>query len=174
MKLQTPTAVASGASVDSGAFTGEQSLVEQFAGKILTCWHKSTAGFLELARACADADSKLPPPAKKALIDKLPFDRSTFAKLVGVGNDQRLVRVSAQLPQKFSVLYEVSKFDNTLFETAVKNGAIHPKVTREEILLLAGKPKDKSTKSKLAGLQKLWQAATDSDRQQFKEWSASN
>jgi hypothetical protein len=82
MKLQTSPAVASGASVDGGVFTGEQSLVEQFAGKILTCWHKSTAGILELARACADADSKLPLPAKKALIGRLPFDRSTFAKLV--------------------------------------------------------------------------------------------
>jgi hypothetical protein len=68
----------------------------------------------------------------------------------------------------------VSKFDNTLFETAVKNGAIHPQVTRQEILLLVGEAKDKSTKAKLAGLQKLWQAATDSDRQQFKAWSATN
>jgi Uncharacterized protein conserved in bacteria (DUF2057) len=184
MKPLTLPAIAPAVSSNTGVFTGEQTLVDKFAANISKCWHKSTEGILDLARACADADRNLPMPAKKALIAKLPFDRSTFAKLVGIGNDQRLASVSVRLPQKYSVLYEMSKFDNTLFETAIKNGAIHPNVTRREILQMAAKAKtsnpDKSTqsaptqsaKSRLEALKTLWQKATDSDRQEFKAWCA--
>ena len=62
-------------------FTGEKTIVEDFASRIMKCWHRTTGGILKLARVCADADRQLAGPAKQALIATLPFDRATFSKL---------------------------------------------------------------------------------------------
>ncbi len=79
-----------GAAADNRFFTGEKTIVEEFASRIVACWHETTAGILELARACADADKQLAGPAKKSLIANLPFDRATFCRLVRIGNDPGL------------------------------------------------------------------------------------
>ena len=120
-----------------GIFTGEKTIVEDFASRIMKCWHRTTEGILELARVCADADQQLAGPAKQALIATLPFDRATFSKLVRIGNDPRLATIALRLPQSFSTLYELSKFDDIQFAAAIKSGAVHPAVTRSQILELA-------------------------------------
>jgi hypothetical protein len=93
--------------------------------------------------------------------------------LVSVGNDPRLAPLSARLPQKYSVLYELSRFTNAQLENAIRNGEIHPWVTRQDVLLLAGKePKPK--KSKLEALKTSWEKAAEKDREEFKSWCAAN
>jgi len=165
----------------STLFTGEQTLVDRVAEEIAACWHKFTEGILNLARACAAADAELSPFAKKALILKLPFDRSTFVKLVGIGNKyQRLHVVSGQLPQKFSVLYELSKFDDQQFDLALRSGAIHPAVTRQDVLGLAATSGSivrsalRSARSTLKTLRALWAKTSEVEREQFKAWCDHN
>ena len=161
---------------DTEIFTGE-TLVDKLAGDITRCWHQSTSAILELAGACAKADRQLAGPAKQALIAKLPFDRATFSKLVRIGDDLRLAVIAPRLPQSFSTLYELSKFDDVQLDTAIKSNAIHPAVTRREILALAAEgdtatPRDISeeNKSRLSALKTLWAKASDADRKQFIEW----
>ena len=60
---------------DKQVFTGEQTIVEQFAMRINAAWHKSTESILQVATDCAAADEKLNTSAKKALIARLAFDR---------------------------------------------------------------------------------------------------
>jgi len=177
MKEQLP---AIGAAADNSIFTGE-TLVEEFTSRIVACWHKTTAGILELARGCADADQQLAGSAKQALIAKLPFDRATFSKLVKIGNDPRLATIAPRLPQSFSTLYELSKFADVQFDAAIRSGAVHPAVTRSEILELAAegssgesKKTAEQTKSSLSALKLLWAKATDADRKQFIEWCMNN
>ena len=54
-----------------------------------------------------------------------------------IGDDPRLAIIAPRLPQSFSTLYELSKFDDVQLETAIKSGAVHPAVTRREIFELA-------------------------------------
>jgi hypothetical protein len=163
------------------SFTGEKTIVEELASRIMTCWHRTTEGILELARVCANADQQLAGPAKHALIAKLPFDRATFSKLVKIGNDPRLATIAPRLPQSFSTLYELSKFADVQFDAAIKSGAVHPAVTRSEILELAAegssgesKKTAEQIKSSLPALKLLWAKATDADRKQFIEWCVNN
>ena len=130
-------------------FTGEKTIVEDFASRIMKCWHRTTEGILELARVCADADQQLAGPAKQALIATLPFDRATFSKLVRIGNDPRLATIALRLPQSFSTLYELSKFDDIQFAAAIKSGAVHPAVTRSQILELAAEGSSGESKRRL-------------------------
>jgi hypothetical protein len=161
-------------------FTGETA-VDEFAGRITTCWHKTSEAILELAHICADADHQLPASAKKALIARLPFNRATFSKLVKIGNDPRLATIAPRLPQSFSTLYELSKFDDIQLEAAIKSGAIHTAVTRSEILELAAEGSSgestktaPQTKSSMSALKVLWAKVTDADRKEFIEWCMSN
>jgi hypothetical protein len=111
----------------------------------------------------------------------VPFDRATFSKLVKIGNDPRLATIAPRLPQSFSTLYELSKFDDIQLEAAIKSGAVHPAVTRSEILELAAEGSSgestktpQQAKSMLSGLKLLWGKATDADRKQFIEWCMNN
>jgi hypothetical protein len=117
-------------------FTGE-TLVDKFARRIVSCWHRTTEDILELAHECADATDALSGPdklpAKKALIDRLPFDGSTFSKLVAIGHDVRLQSLAGLLPHSFTTLYELTQFDDDQLTAAIIAGAIHPQVRRTEI-----------------------------------------
>ena len=177
---QLSPAVGAEVLTDTDVFTGE-TLVEELSSRIVACWHKTTAAILELARACADADQQLAGPAKQALIAKLPFDRATFSKLVKIGSDPRLATIALRLPQSFSTLYELSKFGDVQLAAAIKSGAVHPAVTRSEILELAAEGSSSEltktpqhTKSSLSALKVLWAKATDADRKEFTEWYMNN
>jgi hypothetical protein len=179
MAEQLPAVGTSEVLLGNDVFTGE-TLVDEYAGRIATCWHKTTETIFALAHACADADHLLPASAKKALIAKLPFDRATFSKLVRIGNDRRLAAVATRLPQSFSTLYELSKLGDGNLDAAIKKGAIHPALTRREVLDLVAEHSTGSSdkisvrdKSKFAELRALWKRAPDADRRQFIEWAMS-
>jgi hypothetical protein len=100
---------------------------------------------------------------------------------VKIGNDPRLATIAPRLPQSFSTLYKLSKFSDVQFNAAIKSGAVHPAVTRSEILELAAEASSdestkttQQTKSSLSALKLLWAMATDADRKQFIEWCMNN
>ena len=99
-------------------------------------------------------------------------DRATFGKATKIGNDRRLEAFAPRLPQSFSTLYELAKFDDAQFDAAIKSGAVHPAVTRGEILALglqravrvSQQKRTSKTKSRLSGLKALSLKTTDADK----------
>src|SRR5215218_4911758 len=74
------------------------------------------------------------------LIERLPFDRPTFVKLVRIGNASHLhdPEVSAHLPASYSVVYELAQLNQQQFEDALGKGLINPKLKRAEAQALGG------------------------------------
>ena len=163
-------------------FTGE-TLVDGFARRIGTSWHKTTEGIMEAARHCADADDQLTPAAKSALLARLPFGRSMFSKLAKVGRDPRLGRVLDRLPASVSTIYELTLFDDAKFDAAREDGTIHRGLLRRQLSTsskptalasnqgadLPAKPSNR-TRSPLAALKNAWTKASKADREYFKAW----
>jgi hypothetical protein len=76
---------------------------------------------------------------------------------------------------------EIGYVRRSEFNAAIKSGAVHPAVTRSEILELAAEASSdestkttQQTKSSLSALKLLWAMATDADRKQFIEWCMNN
>jgi len=111
--------------------------VTEWANEINTAWHKSIENIFKVARLCAEASEQLEKPDKDALLEALQFDKSTFSKLVKIGNNPDLQEFGEHLPPNYSVIYEVSGLDRKALKTAITKGAIHPAVTRAEVKLLA-------------------------------------
>jgi hypothetical protein len=103
-----------------------------YAGRIADGWRRAASGMIELARLCAEADGRLTPAQKRFLVERLPFDRPTFSKLVRVGRDARLRDPSLQalVPPHYTVAYPVSRLTDEELDLAVGEGVIHPGMTR--------------------------------------------
>jgi hypothetical protein len=143
----------------TGLFTGEQhdraekpETAGYYVDQITAEWRKTVDGMLAAAKHCARAQKRLSPAERKELIERLPFERPTFDKLVKIGNDPRLhdPEVSARLPAGYSVVYELANLYQHQFEDALGKGLIHPKLKRAEAQALkdSGSPAPTKSKSK--------------------------
>jgi hypothetical protein len=108
-------------------------------------WQKATKEVLDTAGLCDAAFRRHGSQRLPAVLRAAQMSRSTFMKLVVIGRDQRLRRIEALLPPNFSIIYQVSRLNEEIFEEAVKAEVIHPNVRRTEIEALR-KPSESSGK----------------------------
>ena len=134
-----------GKSVPNHATTEEAELVEEFAVKIKTSWFRSVEEICRRGKYCAEADRRLSPEGKKALLQKLPFGASDFSRLVRIGNDRRLPTIIKRLPPSFSSIYLVTGLSNDQLKAGLKAGIISTKATREQIELFRDKATSKAS-----------------------------
>jgi len=114
-------------------------LVEKHLSNIVTAWQKEVGSILEVAAACKDAQLELVGVDLAEVKKRSPFGSATFSKLARIGETSVFYKdeVKAQLPSKFSVLYELSGIENTAaLQDAIKEGVIHPRMTRDEVTTL--------------------------------------
>jgi hypothetical protein len=141
--------------------------IDKFASKIGALWHRSIESIWELAAACAEAAKQLSPDQKKKLVKKLPFDESTFSKLVQTGKDQRILENLKRLPASMSTLYEITFLSDKQLQLGIETGIIDADATREDIkdFRAGGKPAPKAgAPSKPGGTNKAQHSAGSSGR----------
>lgn len=109
--------------------------VDQFASKIGNEWRKSAESILKVAQCCAEANQSLDNHDKKRLYEKLPFDRTMFSKLAGIGANKALFddSIRKSLPASWTMLTLLRDSTEEELERAVSEGALYPGVTRSHL-----------------------------------------
>src|SRR3979490_2850830 len=74
--------------------------VSDLADRIHSNWRKSVDGILEVAVACAEANSTLSSSEKKDLFELLPSSQSMFSKLASIGADERFKTFQEYTPSQ--------------------------------------------------------------------------
>lgn len=109
-------------------------LIESYATKITSHWHKAASEILEVAKLCVEANAKLGSDGRKQLVDKLPFDHSRFSMLLKIGRNVRIntPEVRQLLPPSFTTIYEVAQLTEGELQMAITTNILHPKSRRED------------------------------------------
>jgi len=104
--------------------------------RILDAWRKGVEAILDTGYLLAEAKKSLPHGEWQDLIAKeLPFKARTAQMLMAIAADERLAKPQhvALLPPSWGALYDLTRLDDQQFESAVKDGTIHPDMERREI-----------------------------------------
>lgn len=107
--------------------------VTEYAERISTNWHNTTASIMKVAADCYSAKIKLSSSEKRDLIELLPFGEAMFSKLASIGGDKKLNDNLTLLPPSISSLDLIRKFTPEAFEAAKTEKVLRPDVTRDEI-----------------------------------------
>jgi hypothetical protein len=98
---------------------------------------------------------------------KLPFDSSVARKLLRIAANSIVCALGhvAKLPPCWTIIYDLSKLDDEVLRTAIKDGRVNPKMQRKDVRVLRGQPPDKATvKAPATPLMISWKAASDEAR----------
>ena len=155
-------------SVSRSNFTGEPSLLPIEAtdlrdriGRLNASWQKQAPSILNTAKLAGQILADWP-GTQKELVALLAFEKATFNKLCKIGSDERLYKeqLAAILPPHFSLLYALTKLDDTQFAAHLEGGHIHPRVSRKEIQSWLANDESASTTKKLS-IRVDWPRAQD-------------
>jgi hypothetical protein len=126
---------------DAETAHGRRKTVDEFGVEIYRNWRGTMKAFWKCSCRCAEAYRVLDEGEKRLLLERLPFDRSTFSKLVKIGNDDRLRPLLKRLPLSYSTIYEVSLLSDEQLERANETGIINPDARRSDIEALRKGPR---------------------------------
>ena len=114
--------------------SGEIPSVACYASEIRVNWQRGVETFMNVARLCADANTRLSEAKKQELMTSLPFGQATFSKFAKFGADTRLTpEIQRLLPPRYTTMYAVSLLTNEEFDQAIVEKIIHPDLKREEL-----------------------------------------
>jgi hypothetical protein len=133
-----------GQAEDSPISAEEEKVVEEFASRISTSWFRSVKQIYMTGSECAEAQGRLGPKARRALLNKLPFGASTFSKLVQIGNDHRIPKIIKHLPPSFTSIYCITRLSTSELKAGLRAGIVKTDATREEIQQLRGNASSKT------------------------------
>ena len=117
----------------------------QWAAEIRAAHTKTVAAILKLGLTLTAAKKALPHGAfLKMIKSDLPFTATVAQRLMKIATDPKLVDAArAQLlPPAWGTLYELTKLPKETFEQAASSGAIHPKMTRDDVRTINVKTTD--------------------------------
>lgn len=124
---------------------------KDYVKKITIQLAKTLAGFIEIGRLLAEAETKLGRKQWLGMVNtELPFSRRTAEKLVKISEDQRLTdpKYAAHLPPHWTSLHELTYLDDEAFERGINEGIIHPDAERKEIKALKERNKPRSASNR--------------------------
>lgn len=90
----------------------------------------TTDDILRTCSVIASAKDALSPDDFRDLRDRAPITDKVWSKLLQIGLDTRLEGLKDSLPSKWSTIYQVHTLSDEELQDAVKDGAIHPKVSQ--------------------------------------------
>ena len=124
----------------------------EFAALINGAWRKGAGAFLEAGRYLIQAKEELDRDEYNSLVKlRLEFDTSTAKKLICIGQNRFLGAHVHRLPPCWSTLYELTKLEDEVLETAIANGSVNPKMQRKDAIALRKPPKDETEGSEKSG-----------------------
>jgi len=110
-----------------------------YADKIGSALGKSVDGFIEAGRWLIEAkegENKLPHGEfEKMVADDLHFTRRTAARFMEIARHPVISNGThvSHLPPSWGTLYELTKVDPKVLESAIKDGRVNPKMERKEV-----------------------------------------
>jgi hypothetical protein len=110
--------------------------VDAFAARINSTWGKVLEGIIAVGHELEKAFNSLGSTDYDQLLEMLPFGERAAEKIRWVVRDKRLMRKSLRkkLPPCWSTLYEMTRWRDHEFESALKKGVIRRSVTRNEVI----------------------------------------
>jgi hypothetical protein len=110
--------------------------VAELVKRYRTVWKRTAKDYIDLGVVIADAHDQL---GKLRLADfyreiRMEQDGPTSSKLRAIGNARnRFLPLVDKLPNSWTTLYALTKYETDQFNDAVANDRIHPEATWEEI-----------------------------------------
>jgi hypothetical protein len=134
-----------------------------FAELIAGSWQKQAGAIIETGRHLIEAKQELSRNEFAPLVKlKLPFTSSTARKLMIIAESQIVCAHVHKMPPSWGTLYELTKLDDEVLRTAIKDGRVNPKLQRKDVRVLRGQPPDKApVKAPVTPLMVSWKAASD-------------
>jgi hypothetical protein len=104
-------------------------------------WRKAPEAYINTGKQLLAAKEELPRDEFESIIKlKLAFEASVARKLICIGANPIICAHVHKLPPCWSTIYELTKLDYAVLQVAFENAAIHPKMKRKDVRVLAGKP----------------------------------
>jgi hypothetical protein len=104
-------------------------------------WRKGPEAFIETGKYLVDAKEQLPRDEFDSIIKlKLDFEASVARKLICIGSNPTIRAHGHKLPPCWTTIYDLSKLKPDILLAGIKSGAIHPRMKRKDVRVLAGKP----------------------------------
>jgi hypothetical protein len=138
-----------------------------FAELIAGTWQEQAGAIIKTARHLFEAKQELSREEYSALASlKLPFDSSVARKLLRIAANPIVCAPghTAKLPPCWTIIYDLSKLDDEVLRTAIKDGRVNPKMQRKDVRALRGQPPAKATVKPATPLMVSWKAASDEVR----------
>jgi hypothetical protein len=113
--------------------------MEQWTSRVSSAWQNSTASIIETGRLLIEAKESFEHGEWMPLVEsRLPFTVRTANRLMKIAADERLSKPAhmKRLPPHWGTLYELTKLKADVFERAVADGTINPKMTRKKVAAL--------------------------------------
>lgn len=115
--------------------TAGGAIVEEIASTIIEGWRKTVCEILEVAKTCSKANDSLTPDDLHNLYERLPFDRTVFAKLAAIGRCPHLQRpeLIGNLPPNWTTLRLLADLTPSEIEEAISAEVLTPKAKRRDV-----------------------------------------
>jgi hypothetical protein len=150
--------------IDPDLRNSETPSVATYVRDINGNWQRCVDAFINVARICAEANTRLTVAEKSELMPSLPFGEATFSKFARIGTDTRLQAPDIQrlLPAHYTTVYHISQLTDEELKQAIAENVIHPNMKRAELQKWhrqlsrkaehASKPKKGASDSAVVGL----------------------
>jgi hypothetical protein len=115
--------------------TAGSAIVEEFACTIIEGWRKTVCEILGVAKMCSKASEALSPDELHQLYQRLPFDRTVFAKLSAIGRCPHLHKpeVIGVLPPNWTTLRLLADLTPVELDAAISKNVLTPKAKRQDV-----------------------------------------
>jgi hypothetical protein len=146
--------------------TGDRSAEYHWGEQIKSAWQKSVEGIIECGRLLIQAKGALPHGRFQDMVEaELPFNVRAAERLMAIAQDARLTNPThvSLLPPHWGTLYELTRLDDDIFEGKLKDGTIHPEMTRKD----AAPPREKKAPDRARQfinlIDRCWEVVDDLD-----------
>lgn len=114
------------------------SKAEQWADRICSRWQDSVIAIIDVGRILIQAKEDLAHGEWLPMVEKLPFAENTAQRLMLLAKHPAISNTAhaPYLPPSWVTLYELSKLDESDFESALSGGLIHPEMQRKDVAKL--------------------------------------
>ena len=121
--------------IDPDLRNSETPSVATYVRDINGNWQRCVDAFINVARICAEANTRLTVAEKSELMPSLPFGEATFSKFARIGTDTRLQAPDIQrlLPAHYTTVYHISQLTDEELKQAIAENVIHPNMKRAEL-----------------------------------------
>lgn len=108
---------------------------ESWALVIRERWQDSVEAIFDVGKMLIRAKAALPREQWEAMVERLPFHRSTAVRLMAIANDERLCSHvnSGTLPPSWGTIYALTQLDDAALAAAFEQGVVNPDMPRSAV-----------------------------------------